>query len=478
MAAVGTASAARQRPGYALAVIVAAQLLVVLDASVVNIALPAAQAELGMADSSRQWVVTGYSLAFGGLLLLGGRVADVLGRKRTFLAGLVGFTVASAVGGFAVNEAMLLMARAAQGVAAAFLAPAGLAILTTVFPDGPARARAFVVFGAAVGSGGVAGMVLGGVLTSLGSWRWCLLVNLPLGVAVLIFASRVLLESKSVRPAGYDVLGTVTATLGSGALIYGIAQVADGGWLAPATLGPLLGGLALLVVFVLTERRTAEPIMPLRLVVSRVRGSAFAIILLVNAAAYACYLLLTYYLQVVRELSALATGLAFVPIGLGILGGSAAAGRALARWRPWQVTGTGLGVALAGMCSLGLLEADVPFWSVILPAQLVIGVGLGATLTTVVSLALHGVEPDQSGVASALTNAMREIGGAAGISLLNVVAIAVTATQPDPRSSSALSAGYVVAFLGAAVLLAAALLFTAWGSQAARKDRARAEEPA
>lgn len=463
-----TAPAVRGRSAYVLAVVVAAQLLVVLDASVVNIALPSAQADLGLADASRQWVVTAYSLAFGGLLLLGGRVADVHGRKKTFLVGLVGFAIASAIGGLAVNQAMLFLARGAQGVAAAFLAPAGLAILTTAFPDGKARAKAFAIFGAAVGSGGVLGMVLGGILTSYGSWRWCLLINVPLVLVVLLFSLRHLQESTLVRPASYDISGAVTATLGTGSLIYGIANVANEGWVAPATLGFTLAGVALLVAFVLIERRTAEPMMPLRILAHRLRGSAFAIILLVNAATYAFYLLLTFYLQEVEGYSALATGLAFVPIGIGILVGSTIAGRSLGRLQPRQIVIAGLLVAVAGMGSLGLLRAGTAFWSLILPAQLVVGVGVGATLTTIVSLALQGVAPAQSGVASALTNAMGQVGGAVGISVLNVVAIAVTSTFADPRDDSALTTGYVAAFVGSAALLAIALLIAFLGTRGRR----------
>ncbi|HEX6353131.1 MFS transporter [Actinophytocola sp.] len=459
-------AASRRRARSALAVIVAAQLLVVLDACVVNIALPAAQADLRMADSGRQWVVTGYSLTFGGLLLLGGRVADVLGRKKTFLAGLCGFTVASVVGGVATTEATLLVARGAQGVAAAFLAPAGLAILTTIFPDGRERARAFAIFGAATGSGGVVGMILGGVLTSYGSWRWCLLINLPLGLLVLAVALRYLEESTAARPARFDLAGVVTATLGAGSLIYGISNVAAGGWLDPATMGPTAAGVALLVAFVLIERRSAEPMMPLHVVADRVRGSAFLVILLVNAATLAFYLLLTFYLQVVKDYSAMATGLAFVPIGIGILVGATVAGRALSRWQPRQVTIAGLLVAVTGMAAMSLLRVDTPFWALVMPAQLVVGAGVGATLTTIVSLALVGVPPHESGVASALTNAMGQIGGAAGVSVLNMIAVVVTTAEGASPTT-----GYATAFLGGAILLALALLTALLGARPARRSR-------
>jgi EmrB/QacA subfamily drug resistance transporter len=454
----------RRRARAALTVVVAAQLLVVLDASVVTIALPAAQADLGMADSIKQWVFTGYSLAFGSFLLLGGRVADVFGRKKTFLVGLSGFTVASVLGGMAADQSMLLAARAAQGIAAAFLAPAGLAILTTVFSQGRARAKAFAIFGAATGSGGVVGMILGGVLTA-GSWRWCLLINLPLGLVVLILALRWLEESTSARPASFDLAGVLTATLGVGALIYGISNVAVDGWLAPVTVACGVAGLVLLVAFVLIERRSAEPMMPLRIVLDRARGSAFLIILMVNAATYAFYLLLTYYLQVIKDYSAFAAGLAFVPIGIGILVGSAAAGRAVSRWQPRQVVIVGLLLAAAGMAAMALLRVDTPFWTLALPVQVVVGVGVGATLTTIVSLALFGVEPHESGVASALSNAMGQVGGAAGVSVLNVIAVVVTASQPHPHSEVAMNSGYVAAFLGAAALLTVGLMIASFGTR-------------
>lgn len=459
----------RRRAWGSLAVVVAAQLIVVLDASVVNIALPAAQAELAMADASRQWVVTGYSLAFGGLLLLGGRVADVVGRRKTFLAGLVGFTCASVIGGLAGEAWVLLVARGAQGVFAAFLAPAGLAVLTTVFPDGRDRARAFAIFGAATGAGGVVGMVLGGVLTSLGSWRWCLLINLPLGLAVLALAARYLVESTAARPERFDVWGAVTATAGIGLLMFGVGNVAVEGWAAPATIGAMTAGVMALVAFLLVERRSADPMMPLRIVRDRVRGSAFVVILLVNAACYAFYLLLTFYLQNLKDYSALAAGVAFVPVGVGILVGSTVAGRALSRWRAAQVTVGGLVVAAAGMAGMGLLGAGLPFWVVVGPAQVLIGVGVGATLTTIVSVALLGVRPRESGIASALTNAMGQVGGATGVAVLNVVVILVTASSSRPHTDAAAQAGFVAGFVGAAVLMAAALAVAVLGTRA--RDR-------
>jgi EmrB/QacA subfamily drug resistance transporter len=460
---------ARRRARSALAVIAAAQLIVVLDASVVTIALPAAQADLDMADSSRQWMFTGYSLAFGGLLLLGGRVADMVGRKAAFLAGLVGFTCASVLGGIATEAWLLLAARGAQGAFAALLAPAGLAMLTTIFPGGRDRARAFAIFGAATGSGGVVGMVLGGVLTSYGSWRWCLLINLPLGLAVLVIAMRCLAESTSARPARFDLWGTATATVGLGSLMFGVGNVAVDGWATPTTIGATAVGVMALGAFILIEWRSAEPMMPLRIVCDRVRGSAFAVILLVNAATYAFYLLLTFYLQNLLGYSALAAGVAFVPIGIGVLAGSTVGGKALSRYRPAQVAMCGLVVATVGMSAMGLLGMGMPFWAVVLPAQLLIGMGVAATLTTIVSLALVAVRPSETGVTSALTNAVGQVGGAVGVAVLNVVVILVTAAQSPPDTDAAAQTGYLAGFAGSAALLAVALGVAIAGTR--RRDR-------
>lgn len=303
----------------ALWIIVAAQLLVVLDASVVNIALPSAQSALEMSDSSRQWVVTAYSLTFGGFLLLGGRVGDLKGRKKLFIAGLIGFAVSSAIGGFAVNEAMLLLARAAQGVSAAFLAPAALALLTTLFTSEAERAKAFGIFGAAVGTGGVVGMLFGGVLTEYLSWRWCLWFNVPVVLLLIGPAMRGLTESKGATSSRLDVPGTLTATLGVGSLIYGISEAVEVGWLGTSTLVFGGAGLLILALFVVIEHRSAEPMMPLRIVLNRVRGGGYLVVILIASGLYAYYLFLTYFLQLVQEYSALMTGLAFVPIGFGIL---------------------------------------------------------------------------------------------------------------------------------------------------------------
>lgn len=436
----------------ALAVIAAAQLLIVLDSSVVNIALPSAQAELGMGDAARHWVVAAYTLTFGGFLLVGGRLADMVGRKRVFLIGVAGFAVTSLIGGLATSALMLPLARAAQGVFAALMAPAGLALLATAFQDPKERGTAFGVFGAAVGSGMAVGMVLGGVLTEFGSWRWTLLINVPLAALIIVAALRLLDDSRGSGVAGYDLPGALTATAGVGSLVYGIGQAETQGWTHPLTVGFTAGGVLLLALFLMVERRSGRPIMPLRIVADRVRGAGYLIVFLVGAALLAFYLLLAYYLQLVRGYSPLLTGLIFVPSGLGIFIGSLGAGQLLARTTPRVILVTGLALGAAGLAAFGTLDPASGIWSLVVPAQLVGGLGIGAALTTVTKATLDGVPPEDTGAASALTNAMRQIGGAVGVSLLNAVALfATVGAGPD-----ALTDGYVVAFLVGAALFAVA----------------------
>lgn len=459
----GTGRSQGQRGGsarwYVLAVLVCAQMLVVLDANVMNIALPSAQESLGMSDASRQWVVVAFALAFGGFLLLGGRLADLHGRKRILLIGLVGLAAAATAGGFANSTGILVAARAAQGFSAALVAPAALSLLATTFTEPEDRARAFGVFGAAVGTGSVLGMVLGGVLTEYGSWRWCLLLNLPLTVAVLIPATLLLTESRSAGTKRYDLPGAATATLGIGSLIYGVSLSAATGWSDPAPLVFCAAGLILLGLFVRIEHRSPHPLLPLRVVRDRVRGSAYLIVFLVGAALLAFFLFLTYYLQVVQGYSPLATGLAFVPSGFGILVGSLGAGRIMTRVSPRTIMVSGLLSGTAGLAYLATVTPDSGFWSLVLPAQLAIGVGVGAALTTMTKATLDGVAPEDTGVASALTNAIRQIGGAVGLSVLNVVAVSATAARSEPGSAAALTHGYATAFLIGATLLAFAALF-------------------
>jgi EmrB/QacA subfamily drug resistance transporter len=436
-----------------LALVAAAQLVIVFDSSVVNIALPSAQSALGMSDSAKQWVIAAYTLTFGGFLLVGGRLADLVGRKRIFLIGLTGFAVASVVGGLAVGPVMLPLARAGQGVFAAMLAPSGLALLNAAFTDGRERARAFGIFGAAVGSGQAVGMVLGGVLTEFGSWRWCLLVNVPIVLAILVPAIRLLAPDTGGGSARLDLPGAVTGTLGVAALLFGIGQAETAGWGAASTIWFCVAGIVLLGAFIQVERRSARPMMPMRIVLDRVRGTGYLVAFLVGAALLSFYLLLTYYLQIAQGMSPLVTGLAFVPAGVGILVGSLGAGRVLGHLAPGTVTVVGLLLGAVGTAYLGVLDPESSFWLVVAPAQFVSSVGVGAALTTVTKITLDGVPPEDSGVASALTNAMRQVGGAMGVAVLNIVAVSVTAGDTSPAG---LVRGYVVALLAGAGLLVVA----------------------
>ena len=316
----------------ALAVIAVAQLMVVLDASVVIIALPSAQRALHISTANRQWMLTAYTLSFAGLLLLGGRVADYFGRKRMFVVSLVGFAGASALGGLAQNSALLFGARALQGAFAAVMAPAALSLLTVAFTEPKERARAFAVYGGIAGGGAAIGLILGGVLTEFASWRWTLLINVPIAVAAAVAAFRYVSESRASANHGYDLPGAATVTGGLLALVYGFTKAGTDGWTAPTTVALFATATVLLVAFVIIEQRASHPLLPLRVVLDRNRGGSFLASLLVGTALLGTFLSLTYYFQGVLHYSALKTGFAFIPFSLGIITGAAAASRLLPRF--------------------------------------------------------------------------------------------------------------------------------------------------
>jgi EmrB/QacA subfamily drug resistance transporter len=454
----------------ALAVIGITQLMVVLDASIVNIALPSAQQELGISDADRQWVVTAYTLAFGGLLLLGGRIADYVGRKRTLIIGLLGFAVASALGGIASTAELLFAARALQGAFGALLAPAALALITVTFTEPKERARAFGVFGAIAGGGAAIGLILGGVLTEYASWRWCLGVNVPIAIAAAAAAIPIVKESKATGNTSYDIPGAVLVTLGLVSLVYGFTQAAkpDIGWDAVGTLGYLGAAVVLLVAFVVWESRTANPLLPLRIALDRNRGGSYLVFLLVGAGLFAMFLFLTYYFQINLGYSALKSGFAFLPFSGGIILAAGVVAQLLPRVGPKPLMVGGLVMAVAGMLLLTQLTATTSYWSHVLPAQLLMSVGLAGVFIPASSTALVGVSSHDAGVASALLNTTQQIGGSLGTALLNTLyASAVTAfitanaTSPSDvqrLQSEALLHGYRVAFFWGAVLFAAALV--------------------
>jgi EmrB/QacA subfamily drug resistance transporter len=417
------------RRWWILAVLGIAQLMVVLDATVVNIALPHAQASLGFSDADRQWIVTAYSLAFGSLLLIGGRIADIVGRRRTLLIGAAGFAIASAVGGAAQNFGMLAAARAVQGGFGALLAPAILALLTTTFTDPKERAKAFGIFGAIAGAGASIGLLLGGVLTEYLNWRWTLYVNLFFAVIALIGGSALLARhNKSDERQHLDVPGTVLVTLGLFALVYGFSHAApptpaaSARWGDPVTIVSLILAGVLLVAFGVLERRVRGPLLPLRIITDRNRGGSFLAMFIASVGMFGVFLFLTYYLEALRGYSAVKTGLGFLPMtGMIIVVASVGSTLLVTRVSPRILIPVGMAVAAVGMWMLTNVTLTGSYAATILPATMVIGVGMGFVFAPAFSLATWGVEARDSGVASAAVNAMQQVGGAIGTALLNTI---------------------------------------------------------
>jgi EmrB/QacA subfamily drug resistance transporter len=477
----GAPSDARDpRRWAALVVIALSTLMVVLDSSIVTIALPKAQAQLGMADADRQWVITAYALAFGGLLLIGGRIGDFAGRKRAFIIGVIGFAGASALGGLAGDPSMLIAARALQGVFAALLAPAALSLLVVTFAEPRERAKAFGVYGAVQGAGGALGLVLGGLLTEYVDWRWCLLVNVPIAIAVLIAAVPSLRQSKAEGERHYDVPGAILITSSLTAIVYAFALAATPGmgWFAPLTLVLLVGGIGLLVAFVVVEARVSHPLLPLRVVLNRNRGGALLAGLLLFGGMFGLFLFLTYYFQVNLGYSPVQAGLAFLPFSAGIILTSTLAASVLQRFgaKPLLVLGTALGTM--GIVLLSTLNEQSTYANGVLAPLLIMSVGLGAAFAPLSYLALHGVDPGDSGVASALVNVTQQVGGALGTALLNTIFLSVfagyLADHPGTTESSLSPylAGYNVAFLVSAAFFAASLVAALFLPRAVSTTRA------
>ncbi|MET7964670.1 MFS transporter [Micromonospora zamorensis] len=463
----GTSTGApHPRRWIALAVIAVSQLMVVLDATIVNIALPQAQADLGISDANRQWVVTAYTLAFGGLLLLGGRIADYWGRKRTFIVGMTGFAVASALGGLATTGGMLFAARALQGAFGALLAPAALALLTVLFTEATERAKAFAVYGAIAGGGSAVGLLLGGVLTEYADWRWCLLVNIPVAAIAIALALPLVPESRAHGNTRYDVPGAIVVTAGLVSLVYGFTKAAEDGWDATQTLGFIAAGVALLAVFVVIELRSNHPLLPLRIILDRNRGGAYLASTLIGAGLFGAFLFLTFYFQVVLQYKPLEAGLASLPVTAGVLIAAGGASQLMPRVgaKPLMVGGAVL--AAVAMLALTQIDVDTSFLTLLLPAQVILGMGLGFTFVPLSSLALVGVPEHDAGAASATLNATQQIGGSLGTALLNTmytsaVAAYLVGRVPNPVNQiEALVHGYRVAFAWGAALIVLAGLAT------------------
>jgi EmrB/QacA subfamily drug resistance transporter len=414
-----------RRRWLTLAVVALAQLMVVLDATIVNIALPHAQAQLAIPDTDRSWVITAYTLAFGGLLLLGGRIADHRGRKRTFLLGLTGFAAASAVGGFAPNGETLFAARAFQGAFGALLAPAALALLSVAFLDAKERARAFGVYGAIIGGGAAVGLLLGGVLTEYLTWRWCMWVNVPIALVAGIVGIWALREGRAPSRASYDVGGAVLITLGLAGLVYGFTAAADPsyGWRHVYTLTFIIVSLLFIAGFVVVEAMADRPLLPLRVIGQRTRGGAYLVSMLAGAGLVGVALFAVLYFQEVLAYPPLKAGLAALPVTVGIFLAYPAATVLLTRWGAKPVMAAGAFVGAGGLLLLARIGVTGDFWGTILPGELVLGLGIGLIFVPLGNVALTGVHPRDAGVASAVVNASQQVGASLGVAALSAVAL-------------------------------------------------------
>ncbi len=446
-----------------LFVIAIAQLMVVLDATVVNIALPSAQQALEFSNDQRQWVITAYALAFGSLLLLGGRIGDLFGRKRVFVIGLGGFAVASALGGFAQSFEVLVAARALQGVFGALLAPAALSLLTTTFVDPEERGKAFGVFGAVAVGGAAIGLILGGVLTEYLNWRWCLFVNLAIAVPAALAATALLHNEVPAKRSRIDLPGILTASTGLSAIVYGLSNAQTHSWTDATTIGMLVAGVVLLAGFVVIQRRSANPLLPLRVVLDRDRGGSFLAMLLAGAGMFGVFLFLTYYLQQNLGFSPIQAGFAFLPMTATIvIAATSASTKLLPRIGPRPLIGGGMLLASAGLVTLTSIGTDTAYASHVLPGIMIVGAGMGLVFSSAMATATFGVEPSDAGVASAMVNTMQQVGGSIGTALLSTLAasavtseLATATTRPDAAAlAHAAVHGYTTAFWWAAGIYA------------------------
>ena len=454
-----------------LVILAIAQLMVVLDATIVNIALPSAQRALHFANSERQWIVTAYALAFGSLLLLGGRISDLFGRKWTFIGGLAGFATASAVGGAAQSFAMLAASRAFQGAFGALLAPAAMSLLTTTFTDHAERNKAFGIWGAIAGSGASIGLILGGVLTQTLDWRWSMYVNLVFA-SIAIAGALALLHNQApaVKPK-LDIPGVLTVSAGLFSLVFGFSHAQTTSWGNQTTIGFLVTGVLLLTAFAVIQSRTRTPLLPLRVVTNRNRAASFLSIGIIGAAVFAVFLFLTYYLQQGRGYSPVATGLAFLPMTAAVMASAMIATTKLrGRFGPRPLVVTGMLLAAAGMLYLTRLSIDSSYAVDILPALIGIGVGMGLVMSSAMNSATLGVQPADAGVASATVSAAQQIGGSLGTALLSTVATSalgsfIAAAHARPTAllvANAAVHGDTTAFgWAAAIFLAGAIIAAA-----------------
>ena len=448
-----------------LALLGTAQLMVVLDSTIVNIALPSAQRALHFSTSDREWIVTAYALAFGSLLLLGGKLGDLFGRKWTFIVGLSGFATVSAIGRLSTSFDMLVAARALQGMFGALLAPSALGLLTLTFAGSPDRPKAFGIFGAIAGGGASVGLLLGGVLTQILSWRWCLYVNLAIAVPTAIFALRLLVNRSDPERAGIDLPGLVAGSAGLFALVFGFSNAETQSWTASATIIALVASGVLLGAFVAIEGRVEHPLLPLRVVRDRARGGAYVSVLLASAGIFGVFFFLTYYMQLNLGFSPLTTGLAFLPLtGVLVLTSLTAQTRVLPRTGAKPLLMTGMALGVIGMILFTRLTPGGVYASGVLPGLLIVGLGMGCIFAPAIGTATLGVEVRETGVASAMVNTSQQIGGSVGLALLRTLSAsaatsyALTHSRLPGIAAAAAIHGYTTAFTWGAGIFAVGLL--------------------
>ena len=449
--------------GLALAVIAVAQLMVVLDTAVVNIALPAIQRALHFTPTGLEWVVNGYALAFGGLLLLGGRAGDLFGRRRVFIAGVLLFTAGSLAGGFATTSGWLIAARVAQGIGGAIVAPTALSLVAVTFPEGAPRNRALGVYSAVSAAGGALGLLLGGLIVNYFSWRWVLFINVPIGVALALAAPRVLVATEG-RPGRLDLPGAVAVTAGMSLLVYGLNRAATSGWSNSMTLGPIAAALALLAAFIVIELRSTQPLMPLRIFASRNRSGAYAVRFALGAGLGGVLFFLTQFMQNILGYSPIQAGLAFLPITLGVVIGAQLATRLVGRIGARTPMTVGSLAAAIGFLGLSQITEHSTYLSSVLPSLLALSFGLGLIFVTTTIVAVAGIGPAESGLSSALVNVGQQLGGSTGLAVLGTIAATVTKNDlvnrlPSPAIlSHAVTAGYGTAFASASAIAVASVV--------------------
>lgn len=466
---LGEAVSSARRRWLTLVVLGITQLMVALDATVINIALPRAQVALHFSAGDRQWAITAYALAFGSLLLLGGRLGDLWGRRTALVVGLVGFAAASALGGVASSFSMLVGARAVQGAFGAILAPAALAALSTTFTDREERATAFSIYGALAGSGAAIGLILGGALTQWASWRWCLFINVVFAVVALIGVVPLIESKPGTQHAHLDVTGTVLASAGLFAIVYGLAHAVTATWASAVTLASLVVGVALIGAFVGWQKRSEHPLLPLRIVFARTRGGSVVALFITMMGFFGVSLFLAYYLQGVLGYSPLRTGIAFLPMVVALgLSATLASARLLALSGPRPLIPTGMLLVALSMVLFTRLPIQADYFATVLPGLILLGLGLGLIFAPAAASATAGVAPSDVGAASAIVNSSQQIGGSVGTALLNTIAVSVasralghsSAGLPSARAAATVH-GYSIAFWWAAGIFATGALFTA-----------------